>query len=113
MPLQNQVQLYYHRVKRKNELCCMGCFTLLPGSYFESVIVPRERKCYGFIAINQGAVEVRVNGIILLPAPAVGLTGASFAYVDPFENYFNRDFQIVFSAGAGALVQLVQVVKVE
>lgn len=43
--------------------------------YSETTLVPVHKSCNGFLATNEGTTTVKVNGKILQPPPAPGLSG--------------------------------------
>jgi len=90
-----------------------GYFSLLPGLYAESQYVARDRRCFGFIAINKKTADVQVNNILLFGSIVPGTSGESFAIVDPLGRYYNEDFQITFTSGGTQMVQLVQILKIK
>jgi hypothetical protein len=46
--------------------------------YSETENVPVRKNCNGFLAVNEGTTTVKVNGKILQPPPAPGLSGEGF-----------------------------------
>jgi hypothetical protein len=65
--------------------------------------------CFGYCFINKGNVAVTVNQTLLLPAPAPGLSGESYSYVDNEKAlYSQKQFLVTFAAGANPVVEIHQ-----
>lgn len=58
--------------------------------------------CFGYGFINKGDEAVTVNQTLLLPAPAPGLSGESYFYVDSEKALFTQKQFLVTFAGGGA-----------
>ena len=86
-------------------------YGLLVNTLYEGQTIPVDPRCYGFILINKGDCLVTVNGIKLKPYPPghPELSGESFSFVDPCRSFYNRDFTVIFDAGAAPQLQLIQV----
>ena len=66
----------------------------------ENGAVQVHQACFGYCFINKGDVAVTVNQTFLLPAPAPGLSGESYAYVDQEKAlYSQKQFLVTFAAG--------------
>lgn len=57
--------------------------------------------CFGYGFINKGDEAVVVNQTLLLPAPAAGLSGESYFYVDNQKAIFTQKQFLVTFAGGG------------
>lgn len=56
--------------------------------------------CFGYGFINKGDQAVVVNQTLLLPAPAPGLSGESYFYVDNEKAlYSQKQFLVTFAGG--------------
>lgn len=56
--------------------------------------------CFGYGYINKGDEAVVVNQTLLLPAPAPGLSGESYFYIDQQKDlYSEKQFLITFAGG--------------
>lgn len=65
-----------------------------------NMAVPAHPCCFGYCFINKGDEPVVVNQTLLLPAPGVGLSGESYAYVDNQKSLFTqRQFLVTFAGG--------------
>lgn len=65
--------------------------------------IDKQNGCYGYCFINKGDVGVTVNQTYLLPRPAPGLSGESYAFVDPQRKLWGgSQFTITFDAGGAA-----------
>jgi hypothetical protein len=71
--------------------------------------VPVHQCCFGYGFINKGGVAVTVNQTLLLPAPAPGLSGESYFYIDDEKAlYSQKQFLVTFAAGANPYVEIHQ-----
>lgn len=94
------------------------CFDTMTTPVRTSGNVEVHPLCFGFIFVNKGDLEVRVNNITLKPFPAghPELSGESFAFVDPKRKLFSRrQFQVQFNGTptANTVLEITQVHHVQ
>ena len=86
-----------------------GCFDEKVTTVLNNGQVDKQVGCYGYCFINKGAIGVTVNQTYLLPRPAPGLSGESYAYVDPVRGLWGgSQFTVTFDAGVGGRVEIHQ-----
>lgn len=84
------------------------CYGISCATYRRSVEAEVDKRCVGWIAINNGNAIVHVEGIELLPPTAATLTGAAITVSGNAGEYYKGRIQIAFSAGTDPSVQIIQ-----
>lgn len=82
-------------------------YNIMPVYYANSQPIVVPQNCNGYVAVNTGTTSVIINGITLLPAPAVGLTGQSYGVSGNEDEIFagnNGSILVNIPAGGGQVL---------
>jgi hypothetical protein len=82
-------------------------YNILTGSYTQTTRVQVVKNCNGWVAINKGNVEVRVQGLPLLPAAVAGTSGESYGVSGNNDEIYSGDIDVEFPI-AGGQVYIIQ-----
>jgi len=79
------------------------------NTYDTSGSIPVVKGCFAYMFTNLGATDCRVNGMLVFPSatPATDL-GDSRTISGHERDLYYGNIQIAFAAGAGSLVEIVQ-----
>lgn len=77
-------------------------YNAITGTYTQDTEVEVQNFCNGYVARNTGDTIVFVNGVRLLPAPGVGLSGESISVGGNLGEIYKGRIQVRFNAPLGA-----------
>jgi hypothetical protein len=83
-------------------------YNILPVYYNNSQPVMVPANCNGFVAVNTGAGNITIDGVVLLPRPGAGLSGESYGVAGNRDEIFvGNNNQILVNVPPGGQVLII------